>query len=400
MSSSNVTDLIKKNDCSGCGACVCVCPAKCLFMKSDSEGFYYPHIDDKTCIRCGKCLSVCPVRSEPKTGDYSRRVFLVQHKDDRIRRESTSGGAFTAIAEYVLQNGGVVFGAGMDENFRVCHMPAYNTEQLALFRNSKYAQSDLGDTFLKIQQYLLQGKKVLFSGTPCQVAGLMNFLPDAGEDLITVDVVCRGIPSPLVFEKYIDYQKKKFGKFDKVLFRDKYAGYTHTAMSLYRDKVCLYHNGLEYDPMLRLFYKDMICRPVCSACRFKKIKRCSDFTLWDCFSVAEINRDFDDNKGTTFVMLQSEKAERIFEKIQDTIRFCEGNTESACTNTTEMLQSISHDPKRQAFFRDVDSMPPEELFRKWTPITLKVRTNKFLRNMLAKLGLYYTVKKFVAKLKK
>ena len=144
----------------------------------------------------------------------------------------------------------------------------------------------------------------------------------------------------------------------------------------------------------------MICRPVFSACRFKKIKRCSDFTLWDCFSVAEINRDFDDNKGTTFVMLQSEKAERIFEKIQNTIRFCEGNTESACTNTTEMLQSISHDPKRQAFFRDVDSMPPEELFRKWTPITLKVRTNKFLRNMLAKLGLYYTAKKFVAKLKK
>lgn len=137
------------------------------------------------------------------------------------------------MQEYVLQNGGVGIRRRNGRRISVSVIwPAYNTEQLALFRNSKYAQSDLGDTFLKIQQYLLQGKKVLFSGTPCQVAGLMNFLPDAGEDLITVDVVCRGIPSPLVFEKYIDYQKKKFGKFDKVLFRDKYAGYTHTRYEL------------------------------------------------------------------------------------------------------------------------------------------------------------------------
>ncbi len=400
MSSNNVINLVNKTDCSGCGACICVCPAKCLSMESDKEGFYYPYIGNKNCINCGKCLSVCPVKSKPKTTDYNRRVFVVQHKDERIRRESTSGGAFTAIAEYVIKNGGIVFGAGMDENFRVCHMPAYNIEQLALFRNSKYSQSYLGDTFLKIKDYLIKGKKILFSGTPCQVAGLKKFLPDAGENLITVDVVCRGIPSPLVFEKYIDYQKKRFGEFDKVLFRDKYSGYTHTAMSLYRDNVCLYHNGLEYDSMLKLFYQGMICRPVCSNCRFKEIERCSDFTLWDCFSAAEINSDFDDNKGTTFVMLHSEKAEMIFEKIQDNVRACEGNTKTVCNNTNEMLKSISHSPERQEFFRDVDSMLPDELFNKWTPITLRVRLNKLLRNILAKLGLYYSIKNLAARLKK
>ena len=400
MSSNNVINLINKTDCSGCGACICACPAKCLSMKSDSEGFYYPHIDDKNCINCGKCLSVCSVKSKPKTDSYNRRVFVVQHKNDRIRRESTSGGAFTAIAEYIIKNGGIVFGAGMDKNFRVCHMPAYNVEQLALFRNSKYSQSDLGDTFLKVKNYLLEGKKILFSGTPCQVAGLKKFLPDAGEKLITIDVVCRGIPSPLVFEKYIDYQKKKFGEFDKVLFRDKYSGYTHTAMSLYRDNVCLYHNGLEYDPMLKLFYQGMSCRPVCSNCLFKGMERCSDFTLWDCFSAAEINSVFDDNKGTTFVMLHSENAEMIFEKIQDNIRACEGEAERVCNSTAEMFKSISHNPAREEFFRDVNSMLPEQLFNKWTPITLKVRLNKLLRNILAKLGLYYIVKNLAAKLKK
>ena len=400
MSSNNVINLINRTDCSGCGACVCACPAKCLSMKSDREGFYYPHIDDKNCINCGKCLSVCAVKSKPKTDSYNRRVFAVQHKNDRIRRESTSGGAFTAIAEYIIKNGGIVFGAGMDKNFRVCHMPAYNVEQLALFRNSKYSQSNLGDTFLKIKNYLLEGKKILFSGTPCQVAGLKKFLPDAGENLITIDVVCRGIPSPLVFEKYIDYQKKKIGEFDKVLFRDKYSGYTHTAMSLYRDNVCLYHNGLEYDPMLKLFYQGMSCRPVCSKCLFKGMERCSDFTLWDCFSAAEINSVFDDNKGTTFVMLHSENAEMIFEKIQDNIRACECETERVCNSTAEMFKSISHNPARQEFFRDVNSMLPEQLFNKWTPITLKVRLNKFLRNILAKLGLYYIVKNLAAKLKK
>lgn len=400
MSSNNVIDLIHKTDCSGCGACACACPTSCLFMKSDGEGFSYPYIGHQSCTSCGKCLSVCPVTSRPKTADYQRRVFIVQHKDDRIRRESTSGGAFTAIAEYVIHNGGIVFGAGMDENFRVRHMPAYTIEQLALFRNSKYSQSDLGDTFLKIKQYLAEGKEILFSGTPCQVAGLKKFLPDADENLITVDVVCRGIPSPLVFEKYIEYQKKRFGAFDKVLFRDKYSGYTHTAMSLYKNKECLYHNGLEYDPMLKLFYRRMISRPVCSNCRFKGMERCSDFTLWDCFFAAEINSDFDDNKGTTFVMLHSDKAEKIFDRIGDRIRACEGDAKKVCSSTTEMFKSIAHHSERQNFFRDVGSISPEELFHTWTPITLKVRLNKLLRNILAKLGLYYSAKSLAARLKK
>lgn len=399
MGNNNVINLINKTDCSGCGACVCACPTKCLLTKSDSEGFYYPSIGDKNCINCGKCLSVCPVKSKPKMDSYGRQVFIVQHKDDKIRRESTSGGAFTAIAEHIVKNGGIVFGAGMDKDFRVRHMPAYDTEQLALFRNSKYSQSDLGDTFSEIKNYLAEGRKVLFSGTPCQVAGLKKFLPDAGENLITVDVVCRGIPSPLVFEKYIDYQKQKLGEFNKVLFRDKYSGYTHTAMSLYKDNTCLYHNGLEYDPMLKLFYRGLSCRPVCANCRFKGLERCSDFTLWDCFSAAAVNSSFDDNKGTTFVMFHSEKAEMIFENIRDNIRACECKTE-VCGGAAEMFKSIPHNPQRQNFFKDVNSMSPAELFNKWAPVTWKVRLNKLLRNVLAKLGLYYVVKNLAAKLKK
>ena len=166
-------------------------------------------------------------------------------------------------------------------------------------------------------------------------------------------------------------------------------------MSLYRDNVCLYHNGLEYDPMLKLFYQGMSCRPACSSCHFKGGQRCSDFTLWDCFSAAEIDSGFDDNKGTTFVMLHSEKAEMIFEKIRDNIRASEGEAETVCSSAVEMFKSSPQNPKRQEFFEDVNSMSAEELFNKWTPITLKVRLNKLLRNILARLGMYYTVKKIV-----
>ncbi len=391
--------VIDKKDCSGCSACADICPLHCITMSPDDEGFLYPVIDSDKCVNCNKCKEICPVGKEQDTGDYERKVFIVQHKDEKIRRESTSGGAFTAIAEYVIENDGVVFGASYDENFKVVHEPAFTKEELSKFRNSKYAQSDLLDSYKKLKEFLEEGRLVLYSGTPCQIAGIKRVF--AGyENLITVDVVCHGIPSPLVFEKYIAFQKSKFSIFDKVYFRDKYSGYTHSTMSLYHMGRCLYHNGIEYDPMLKLFFMEMISRPVCSACHFKTKERVSDFTIWDCFFPGKVNPDFDDNKGTTHLLIHSEKGYEIFDSISNKIRFCEGDVTEICENSYEMNNSHKPNEKREMFFKDMKILTNEELFNKYAPVTFGVRVEKAMRNIFAKLGIYYFMKNVYYRLKR
>jgi len=368
-------------------------------MTCDDEGFLYPVIDEDKCVNCNKCRDVCPVDKPKDTGNYKRRVFIVQHKDEKVRRESTSGGAFTAIAEYFIENNGVVFGAAYDENFKVVHKWVDNREDLKLFRNSKYSQSDITESYSELKRFLDEGRLVLFSGTPCQVAGVKSVFKDY-ENLVTADVVCHGIPSPLVFEKYIAFQRSQYSIFDKVYFRDKYSGYTHSTMSLYNGDKCLYHNGVEYDAMLRLFFAEMISRPVCSDCHFKDRERVSDFTLWDCFFPQNINAEFDDNKGTTHMLIHSARGYEIFESIKDKVRYAEGDCEEICNNSYEMTDSHSQNPQREMFFKDMKILTNEELFNKYAPVTFGVKTEKFLRNVFAKLGIYYAMKKVYYKLKR
>ncbi len=391
--------IIDKKDCSGCSACAFVCPFNCISMTPDDEGFSYPVIDENICVNCNKCKDICPVFKEEDIGDFERKVFIVQHKDEKIRRESTSGGAFTAIAEYVIENGGVVFGASYDESFKVVHTSAVTKDELSKFRNSKYAQSDILASYNELKGFLEEGRLVLYSGTPCQIAGIKRVFGDY-ENLVTQDVVCHGIPSPLVFEKYIAFQRSRYSIFDKVYFRDKYSGYTHSTMSLYNNGKCLYHNGIEYDPMLKLFFMEMISRPVCSDCHFKTSERVSDFTLWDCFFPQKINPDFDDNKGTTHMLIHSKKGYEIFESIKDKIRFSEGNAKEICENSYEMNNSHKPNEKRETFFKDIKLLTAEELFNKYTPVTFLVKVEKVLRNIFAKLGIYYFMKNVYYKLKR
>ena len=216
-------------------------------MKKDREGFRYPCVDEDKCVECGACEKVCPVqKQEEKTCE--QRAFLVQYKDDKVRLESSAGGAFTAIAETVLEKGGVVFGAAYDEKFQVQHVYVENKEDLKIFRNSKYVQSDLKNTFCEVKEFLKNNKYVCFSGTPCQLEGLNSFLGKKYDRLIMVDVVCHGIPSPFIWNKYLEYQKNEIPKVDNIRFRDKYFGYKYSTMSFVKDGKNLYHAGSQADP--------------------------------------------------------------------------------------------------------------------------------------------------------
>lgn len=250
----------RKEECCGCTACKSICPVDAIEMKEDEEGFLYPYIDEKLCIHCNACEKACPMLNVEKEEKVKQKAYIVNNKNTKIRLESTSGGAFTAIAEYVIEKKGIVFGAAFNEDLEVEHIAINNKEELKRFRGSKYVQSDMNDTFTQVKKYLEQGTIVCFSGTPCQVEGLKKFLPKEYSNLITVDVVCRAVPSPKLYRLYKQYMKKKMksDEIEDIIFRDKSVyGYRYTTMTV-KTKYKIYHNGVESDPYLRAFFNNFV----------------------------------------------------------------------------------------------------------------------------------------------
>ena len=367
-------------------------------MTEDKEGFRYPIIDTDICINCGLCEKVCPViHSEKDDVVKPQSGYLAQHKDDNIRKESTSGGVFTAIATWTINQGGIVFGAGFRKGtFVVEHQAVERIEELAIFRNSKYVQSQIRDSFSKALDYLKQGRIGLFSGTPWQIEGLRSFLK--GKEYVNVylvDFVCRGVPSPGVFDKYIQAQQKLIGGvFRKVLFRDKYYGYHYSSLSLYNIvEEKNYHKGVDCDAYLRAFFSNLSDRPSCYECPFRKRYRHSDMTLWDCFQVEKYTKELD-NKGTTRVLVHSDKGKELVIKISSELRLIPVDPNKLTTGIREMFHSIPMNPLRSQFFEDYTVMEPVLFFQKWFPITWKVRLNTFVRLMCHRFGIYVLAKRF------
>lgn len=386
-----------KKECCGCWACYNACPKHCIEMLEDEEGFRYPHIDTSSCIECGLCEKVCPViHAGKEDAPHPQEGFLVQHKDENIRRESTSGGAFTAIASWVIAQGGVVFGGGYREDtFIVEHHAVETIEGLRVFRNSKYVQSLIGDCYKQALAFLKAGRWVCFSGTPCQIEGFWHYLRGREyEKLICVDLVCRGIPSPRILARYIEAQRAAIGgEFTNVLFRDKYYGYHYSSFSIYnKDKRKDYHKGVDSNAYLRAFFNNLSDRPSCYDCRFKKRYRRSDLTIWDCFPIEKFTKELD-GKGTTRVLVQSEKGSMVMKAIAKDLRCVSVLPDKLVADVREMFHSVPMNPRRAEFFVDCNTMPPVEFFNKWFPVTWKVRINSFVRLACHKLGIYTMAKR-------
>lgn len=391
-----------KKDCCGCAACYSICPKNCIEMKADEEGFLYPNVNKNICINCGLCEKVCPIINRTLEKKTKQEGYLVQIKDEKIRAESTSGGAFTAIAKYVLDRNGVVFGVQYDKDLNVVHSYVENEADLKLYRNSKYVQSKIGDTFKQAKRFLDEGRWVCFSGTACQIEGLKNFLRKDYEKLITVDLVCRAVPSPLLWKKYVEYQKNKYGNDIKnILFRDKsFYGYNHSQMSIQiSNGKKVYHNGLESDPMLRAMFSNICHRPSCyDDCVFKKRYRVSDYTIWDCFIVKKLTKGLD-NKGTTRVLIHSEKGKLFFKEVKENLNCKKIDANLLISDVVELTNSVKKNDRRQVFMKDLQRLEGKKLFNKYFKLTLKVKIERLIRRKAASIGMYNFFREIYSKIK-
>ncbi len=393
-------EITEKKNCCGCTACAAVCPKECISMREDAEGFLYPAVNKTTCINCGACEKVCPILHVKPERKFEQEAYIVQNKDQKVLRESTAGGAFTAIAKYALRHGGVVFGVELSNQLVAHHIYVETEKDLARFRNSKYVQSNVGDTFRQVKSFLNQGKFVCFSGTPCQIEGLKNYLRLDYENLITVDVVCRAVPSPLIFQKYVEYQEKKLADHIKtVRFRDKHYGYKYSTMNVITDKnKGNYHQGVESDPWLRAFFSNICDRPSCHDCHFRKQYRVSDFTIWDCFHAGRFSKELDNDKGATRVLVHSEKGKRIFDEIKEGFSYIQTKPEYIVAGAKEMKESVAANPRREEFFMDANQLDGAQLFQKYFPNTLRVKAEHTVRLVCYQLGIYSAAKKMYVRL--
>ena len=338
--------------CSGCTACSQVCPKQCISMCSDVEGFVYPIVDENVCIECGKCETVCPVLHNDD-GQLPQKVLAEKNKNEKIRSTSSSGGVFYELANQFIQKGGVVYGCALEKNMVARHVCVEDIENLEKLKSSKYVQSDMGNVMSEIKKKLLTGQKVLFSGTPCQTAGLRNYLGKEYENLFVIDVLCHGVPSPKLFADYLDYLRKQYGgsKIVSVNFRNKQRGWKRLYMEIKFDNKKRHYIYSGYDRYEGMFLNNLSLRPSCYECKFTKAERYGDITLGDFWGIGKKYPKWDDDKGISVVMLNTEKGKNAFEEIAD--RF-EGKTEDL--DTAKMGQRTLYaptqkNPNRDAFYK-------------------------------------------------
>lgn len=356
-------------------------------MIADEEGFLYPSVDKSLCINCGACDRVCPELNN-HVGGGTPKAYAAYTLDDEIRAQSSSGGIFSVLASYVLNNGGVVFGAAFDDDFNVHHICVDKEADMYKLRGSKYLQSRTEDSFAKTKQFLNEGRKVLFSGTPCQIAGLHNYLGKDYENLVMVDLICHGTPSPLVWQKYLSsIANSDNGKIKSIFFRNKTYGWRGYSISVEYDDA-QYISKNSDNKYIKAFIRDVCLRPSCYNCPSKGLARSSDITLADFWGIENLMSEMDDDKGTSLVMIHSEKGEQIFADISKNIKCKPTDFNEAIKHNPSMLRSVYRPKDRDKFMKAILSGKPfDKMVDKYCRVHLKTHIRRLCGKVLRKLKL-------------
>lgn len=382
--------LLEKKDCCGCYACLNSCPTSCIEMQEDMEGFVYPTIDEEKCINCGLCEKVCPVL-QVQQPHIPLSVYAAKAQSVDIREKSSSGGIFTLLAERVIADKGVVFGACFNEQYEVVHHYTSTQEGLSAFRGSKYVQSKIGDTYKKVETFLKSGNKVLFSGTPCQVRGLHLYLKKKYTNLLTVDFICHGVPSPKVWRTYLTELMEivSTNTISQINFRDKKSGWLNFGFSfdLSHKHHILHLSEPKYINLyLRGFLHDLYIRPSCHSCPTRSLTSGSDITLGDYWGVRKILPAFMDDKGISAVLINTELGLHTFESLPCDVQVT--TYEDVLKGNQSLEKSHPVSAKRETFFSLLDKRSFSSLIKELTDMSLKERLKwriQYLRLKLEKL---------------
>lgn len=372
---------VRQSKCFGCFTCATACPSKAIEMRPDPEGFLYPSVNRDKCKNCGLCLRICP-SANPETFKkalpYS--VMAAVNKNEDIRLQSSSGGIFSALADEILSTGqGVVYGVALMGN-RAAHIRAQDAAGVAPMRGAKYIQSETGDIFTKVKRDLDDGLDVLFSGTPCQISGLKRFLQKDYDNLVTVDVVCHGVSSPLLFSEHIKSMEKKRGqKIVRYNFSSKVRGWRiHTECATFQDGREEYATAYS-QKNAKIFFQGYSLRPSCYSCPYARIERVGDITLADFWDVNKSRPELDDDKGLSLVLINSPRGAAMAVRLGDAVAFTP-------VSISDSVQPHMHRPPtepqdRAQFWQDYRRRGYRYIIRRYADYLLTARLKDFIKRM-------------------
>ncbi len=356
--------------CSSCGACANVCARGAITMQLDKEGFYRPVVDENLCSKCGSCERACPWLNDvvnPNESFCKPKTIASFAKNEEVRLASSSGGIFSVLAEKNIDQGGVVVGVAQLSATHFGHVVVENKEDLVKLRGSKYVQADAGLVYKQVRSLLRDGRKVLFSGTPCQVAALYAVLgKNHFENLITVDIVCHGTPSVKVWQKYVEeIQSTEKSNVVQSYFRDKQLGWRKFSLKNVFSSREIRSHDLDHDRYMQIFLHNCALNKSCANCHYGKLPRIADITLGDYWNIADVHPDMDDNKGTSVVLLNTKRGENLLAQVSDQVVQCDSSLESAVAGNPCIVRSSKEHFRRYEFFADLDKLSMEELVKKY-----------------------------------
>ena len=364
-------ELKDKVKCCGCTACFNICPKQAIEMIEDDEGFKYPKIDIDKCSKCGLCKKVCPMLDSGSNLEFDKLIYAVKHKNNDIRKCSSSGGAFTAVSDYFLENDGIVYGVIYNKKLEVIHSRITSKKERDMARGSKYVQSDLKDIFKQVKKDLLEKKEVLFVGTPCQTYGLKKYLFKEYENLYLCDIVCHGVPSPKIFKDYVSYLKNKLdNKLNNLKFRDKDISWRGANVSIETKKGKIINSPL-IKSFSNLYFSHYIIRPSCHSCPFTSTKRKTDITIGDFWGIEKNMKYFEDSLGVSLVMINSKKGEKLYERIKQNMIIEKIENDDYIQPQLQYPTKINKN--REKLWNDYKKYGFEYIIKKYTSYGLKRR---------------------------